>query len=99
LQREMTRDSQGFCGQGCGNFLAQPRSRARRVLAHVLNAEGVTSPQPQKGRLSRSWCVSSVRHVLLNRKYSGTRFGTPGRKFVCPELANACSAPAPSRSG
>jgi site-specific DNA recombinase len=37
-------------------------------IAHTLNAEGVLAPQPQKGRFSRSWCVSSVRHILLNTR-------------------------------
>jgi len=33
-------------------------------IAHTLNSEGVPAPQPQKGRFSQSWCVSSVRHIL-----------------------------------
>jgi len=30
-------------------------------IAKQLNADGVVSPQPQKGRISRSWCPSSIR--------------------------------------
>ena len=33
-------------------------------VAIDLNNEGITSPQPQKGRVSQSWCPSSVRHIL-----------------------------------
>lgn len=40
-------------------------------VAKQLNAEHVTSPQPQKGRLSRSWCPSSVRVMLSNERYAG----------------------------
>ena len=47
----------------CGNSL--------RKIAKQLNAEGVVSPQPQKGRISRSWCPSSIRTILRNDRYRG----------------------------
>ena len=53
-------------------------------IAHLLNAEGVRSPQPQKGRVSRSWCVSSVRHVLRNRRYVGKIIWNTKRKVRVP---------------
>ncbi len=34
-----------------------------------LNNEGIASPQPQKGRVSQSWCPSSIRHILYNERY------------------------------
>jgi site-specific DNA recombinase len=40
-------------------------------VAIDLNDEGILSPQPQKGRVSRSWCPSSVRHILHNERYRG----------------------------
>lgn len=40
-------------------------------IAIDLNNEGIASPQPQKGRVSQSWCPSSVRHILLNERYRG----------------------------
>jgi site-specific DNA recombinase len=40
-------------------------------IAIDLNTEGVASPQPQKGRVSRSWCPSSIRHILHNERYRG----------------------------
>jgi site-specific DNA recombinase len=53
-------------------------------IAWQLNSEGVQSPQPQKGRLSRSWCVSSVRHILRNRRYSGKIVWNTRRKLRVP---------------
>ncbi|PYT71900.1 MAG: hypothetical protein DMG41_07700 [Acidobacteria bacterium] len=53
-------------------------------IAHTLNSEGVLAPQPQKGRFSRSWCLSSVRHVLLNRKYVGKTIWNTKRKLRVP---------------
>jgi len=40
-------------------------------IAIDLNDSGVPSPQPQKGRVSRSWCPSSIRHILRNDRYRG----------------------------
>jgi site-specific DNA recombinase len=40
-------------------------------VAKQLNAEHVTSPQPQKGRISRSWCPSSIRTILRNERFRG----------------------------
>jgi hypothetical protein len=53
-------------------------------IAYLLNAEGVKSPQPQKGRLSQSWCVSSVRHILKNRRYKGQVIWNTKRKVRVP---------------
>jgi site-specific DNA recombinase len=40
-------------------------------IAKLLNAEHVISPQPQKGRISRSWCPSSIRTILRNERFHG----------------------------
>ncbi len=40
-------------------------------IAKLLNADGVKSPQPQKGRVSQSWCPSSIRVILRNDRYRG----------------------------
>lgn len=40
-------------------------------IAKLLNAEGIISPQPQKGRISRSWCPSSIRTILRNERFRG----------------------------
>jgi hypothetical protein len=40
-------------------------------IAIDMNREGIFSPQPQKGRIARSWAQSSVRCILLNERYRG----------------------------
>ena len=40
-------------------------------IAKLLNAEKIVSPQPQKGRISRSWCPSSIRTLLRNERFRG----------------------------
>jgi site-specific DNA recombinase len=42
-----------------------------KSIAKKLNADGVSSPQPQLGRISRSWCPSSIRTILRNERYTG----------------------------
>ncbi len=53
-------------------------------IAHELNKEGVRSPEPQNGRVSRSWCVSSIRHILHNRRYTGKLIWNTKRKVRVP---------------
>src|SRR6516225_10047662 len=40
-------------------------------IALDLNDDGIASPQPQKGRVSRSWCPASVQYILHNERYRG----------------------------
>ena len=42
-----------------------------KTIARRLNAEGVESPMPQRGRRSRSWCPSAIRTILHNVRYTG----------------------------
>jgi site-specific DNA recombinase len=65
-------------------FEMYSKGQSLKRIAHTLNAEGVKSPQPQKGRVSRSWCVSSVRHILKNRRYSGQIIWNTKRKVRVP---------------
>lgn len=65
-------------------FEMYSKGQSLKRVAHALNAEGVKSPQPQKGRVSRSWCVSSVRHVLKNRRYTGQIIWNTKRKVRVP---------------
>jgi Recombinase len=69
------------------------RERGRRVS--VVNSEGVLAPQPQKGRFSRSWCISSVRHVLLNRRYIGKTIWNTKRKVRSPGTSKRVYRPRP----
>jgi Recombinase/Resolvase, N terminal domain len=64
-------------------------------IAHTLNAEGVLAPQPQKGRFSRSWCVSSVRHILLNTRYTGKTTWNTRRKIRVPGTSKRVVRPRP----
>ena len=59
--------------------------------AHTPTLKGVLARQPQKGRFSRSWCVSSVRHILLNTRYTEKTTRNRRRRFAYPEQANECS--------
>ena len=45
--------------------------KSLKAVAKKLNAEGVQSPQPQQGRISRSWCPSTIRTFLRNERYLG----------------------------
>lgn len=65
-------------------FELYTKGQSLKRIAHLLNAEGVKSPQPQKGRVSQSWCVSSVRHILRNRRYRGEVIWNTKRKMRVP---------------
>jgi len=54
-------------------------------IAKLLNAEHVTSPRPQTGRISRSWCPSSIRNILSNDRYRGMVFWGKTRKVRVPK--------------
>jgi site-specific DNA recombinase len=54
-------------------------------IAIDLNHERIISPQPQKGRIARSWCPSSVRHILHNERYSGVVIWGKTRKVQSHE--------------
>jgi site-specific DNA recombinase len=56
----------------CRIFELYARGDSMKRIAIALNDDGILSPQPQKGRVSQSWCPSSVRHILLNERYRGT---------------------------
>jgi hypothetical protein len=75
------------------------KGQSLKRLAHLLNKEGVRSPQPQKGRVSRSWCVSSVRHILRNRRCAGQIIWNTKRKVRVPGTGEECIGTGRSRSG
>jgi DNA invertase Pin-like site-specific DNA recombinase len=54
-------------------------------IAVDMNDEGILSPQPQKGRVARSWCPSSVRHILRNERYRGVVVWGRHRKIRSPK--------------
>ena len=52
-------------------FEEYARGSSMKRIAIDLNDQKIPSPQPQKGRISRSWCPSSIRHILRNERYHG----------------------------
>ncbi len=66
-----------------------------RHIACQLNDEGVTSPKPQKGRWSRSWCTSSVRVVLRNERYRGKLTWNKTQKVRVPGTGRRIKKPRP----
>ena len=54
-------------------------------IAIDLNDEGVLSPQPQRGRVARSWCPSSIHHILHNERYRGVVIWGKTQKIRTPE--------------
>jgi site-specific DNA recombinase len=65
-------------------FELYSKGQSLKRIAFQLNNEAVKSPQPQKGRVSQSWCVSSVRHILKNRRYTGQIIWNTKRKVRVP---------------
>jgi hypothetical protein len=47
------------------------------------------------GRLSLSWCVSSVRHILFNRRYAGKIVWNTRRKLRVPGTGKRVFRPRP----
>lgn len=54
-------------------------------IAKDFNEEGVLSPRPQTGRISRSWCPSSIRVILRNQRYRGRVVWGMKRKVRSPK--------------
>jgi site-specific DNA recombinase len=52
-------------------FQRYSSGHSMKRIARDLNADRVLSPQPQRGRILRSWCGSSVRTILYNERYRG----------------------------
>ncbi len=64
-------------------------------IAHQLNADGILSPQTQKGRLSRTWCPSSVRVILRNERYLGRFVWNKTQKVRVPGTGRRIKRPRP----
>lgn len=52
-------------------FYLYAGGKSLKAIAKKLNADRVSSPQPQQGRISRSWCPSTIRTILRNERYLG----------------------------
>jgi site-specific DNA recombinase len=65
-------------------FSLYATGHSQKRIAKLLNSEGVPSPQPQQGRISRSWCPSSIRVILHNDRYRGLVIWARTRKVRDP---------------
>jgi site-specific DNA recombinase len=66
-------------------FALYAKGLSLKGIAKRLNLEGVPSPQPQAGRISRSWCPSSIRTILRNQRYRGRVVWGMKRKVRSPK--------------
>ena len=71
-------------------FRAYADGASLKRIAKMLNAEGVTSPQPQQGRISQSWCPSSIRVILKNDRYRGLVIWNKTRKVRSASGKKVC---------
>src|SRR5258708_2283191 len=76
-------------------FSMYAEGRSLKFITKKLNEEGVQSPQPQKGRISRSWCPSSVRTILHNERYCGIVVWGKTRKIRSPKTGKRVYRPRP----
>jgi site-specific DNA recombinase len=76
-------------------FSMYAEGRSLKFIAKKLNQEGVSSPQPQKGRVSRGWCPSSVRTILHNERYSGLVVWGKTKKVRSPRTGKRVYRPRP----
>jgi site-specific DNA recombinase len=71
------------------------RGMSYKRIAHTLNGEGVLSPKLQKGRISRSWCTSAIRVLLMNKRYIGKQVWNTRRKVRVPGTGKRVYRPRP----
>jgi site-specific DNA recombinase len=76
-------------------FSMYAEGRSLKFITKKLNEEGVQSPQPQKGRVSRSWCPSSVRTILHNPRYRGIVIWGKTKKIRSPKSGKRVYRPRP----
>lgn len=76
-------------------FSLYAEGRSLKTITKLLNAEGVQSPQPSKGRISRSWCPSSVRTILHNPRYRGLVVWGKTKKVRSPKSGKRVYRPRP----
>jgi site-specific DNA recombinase len=79
----------------CRIFEMYGAGHSLKSITKKLNEEGVQSPQPQKGRVSRSWCPSSVRTILHNERYRGLVVWGKTKKVRSPKTGKRVYRPRP----
>ena len=76
-------------------FQMYAKGLSLRRIAYQLNDDHVPSSQPQKGRTSRTWCVSSVRVILRNQRYVGQLLWNTTQKVRVPKTGRRVKRPRP----
>ena len=76
-------------------FRLYASGKSLKRAVRQLNSEGVLSPRPQTGRVSRSWCPASLRHILKNRRYTGKLIWNASRKVRVPGTGKRIKRPRP----
>ncbi len=71
------------------------KGNSLKWISHKLNADGVISPRPQGGRVSRSWCPASLLHILKNRRYTGKLIWNTTKKIRVPGTNRRIQRPRP----
>lgn len=70
-------------------------SHSLKQIAKKLNGEGVPSPQPQLGRIQRTWASTAVRYILLNERYVGRTVWNKKQKVRNPLTGRRVNRPRP----
>jgi site-specific DNA recombinase len=76
-------------------FTLYASGRSLKFISKQLNTNRVKSPQPQKGRVSRSWCPSSIRGILRNERYRGVVVWGKKQKVRSPKTGKRVYKPRP----
>jgi DNA invertase Pin-like site-specific DNA recombinase len=64
-------------------------------ISKILNAEGVSAPQPPRTRTLRAWCPSSIWEMLRNERFRGIHVWNRTRKVRNPETGRKISKARP----
>ena len=78
-------------------FERYAHGHSQKKIAQDLNADGILSPQLQRGRIQRSWCSSSVRTILYNERYRGHVVWGKTKKVRSPKREAHLRAPPGNR--
>jgi site-specific DNA recombinase len=76
-------------------FQMYAEGRSLKYISKKLNDDNIQSPQPQKGRISQSWCPSSIRTILHNERYRGVVIWGKKKKIRSPKTGRRVYRPRP----
>ena len=76
-------------------FRMSAEGQALKTIAKALNAEGIQSPRPRKGRPAAGWCPTGIREMLYNERYTGRIFWNRSRFVKVPGTNRRVRRPRP----